>query len=161
VNKTELLDALKKGREDLSEAIAGLSDEDLERPGCVGDWSVKDVLVHISRWEAELVKMLWQVRQGQRPTSQQFAKTPVDETSRQWAAEYHQRPLDLVLDDFEAVHLQTIRRVEAFSNTELTDPQHYPWQQGRPLFEWIAEDSFRHVKEHAGQIRLWRLAQGL
>jgi uncharacterized protein (TIGR03083 family) len=161
MNKEELLDVLEEGREEFLETIAGLTDEDLERPGCVGEWSVKDVLIHISRWEAELVKMLWQIKQGQRPTSQQFIKTPVDEINRLWAAEYHQRPLELALDDFESVRRQTVRRIEAFSNDELTDPRRYPWQQGRPLFDWIAEDSFRHEGEHAVQIRAWRLAQGL
>ena len=161
MNKEELLEALEEGRENFLEVIAGLSYEDLERPGCVGDWSVKDVLIHISRWEAELVKMLWQVKQGQRPTSQQLVKTPVNEINEQWAAENHQRPLALALDDFESVRRQTVRRVEVFSNEELTDPQRYPWQQGRPLFEWIAEDSFRHEAEHAVQIHAWRLVQGL
>jgi hypothetical protein len=158
MKKDELLDALEDGREDTLEVIAGLSDEDLERPGCVGEWSVKDLLIHISRREAELVKMLWQIKQGQRPTSQQFAKTPVDEINRLWVEEYHQRPLELALDDFESVRRQTIRRVQAFSNAELTDPRRYPWQQERPLFDWIAEDSFRHEEEHSGQIRAWREA---
>jgi hypothetical protein len=161
MNKEELLEALEEGREDFWEAIADLTDEDLEHPGCVGEWSVKDVLIHISRWEAELVKMLWQIKQGQHPSSQQFAKMPVDEINRLWVADYHQRPLEMALDDFESVRRQTIRRVETFSNAELTDPRRFSWLQDRPLYEWIAEDSFRHEREHAVQIRAWRDAQGL
>jgi hypothetical protein len=62
---------------------------------------------------------------------------------------------------FDSVRGQTLRRVEVFSNAALIDPRRFPWKQGRPLFEWIAEDSFRHEEEHAGQIRAWRVAQGL
>jgi hypothetical protein len=161
MNKEELFDALEDSREDFLEAIAGLSEDDLQRPGCVDDWSVKDLLIHISRWEAELVKMLWQIKQGQHPSSQQFTNMQVDEINQQWAADYHERSLEMALDDFQSVRRQTIRRVDTFSNAELTDPHRFPWQQGRPMFEWIAEDSFRHEEEHTRQIRAWRVAQGL
>ena len=38
------------------------------QPGVVGQWSLKDILVHLTLWEAELVTLLFQARQGQKPS---------------------------------------------------------------------------------------------
>jgi len=63
MTKDEILDALEDERENLIDAIEGLSDLDLLEAGVVEDWSIKDILAHLSAWEAELVKLLWQARQ--------------------------------------------------------------------------------------------------
>lgn len=156
MTKDELLDALEEERENFMETIAGLSDEELEQPGAAGDWSVKDVITHLSMWEAEMIKLLWQARQGQKPTTIHFTPFKRDEVNQQWVQETRERPLERVFDDFESVRRQTIRRVEAFTEKDLNDPQRYPWLKGRPLSEWISADSFRHDAEHAAQIQAWR-----
>lgn len=155
MNKDEILDALEDVRENFLEVIDGLSDEMLQEPGVVGDWSVKDIMIHISTWEAELVKLLWQVKQGQKPTTVHFSPLDVDERNQEWFKAYHDRQFGRVLADFAAVRKQTSRRVEAFTDKELMDPQHYSWSNGHPLWEWIAEDSFGHEEEHIGQIKEW------
>jgi hypothetical protein len=66
------------------------------------------------------------------------------------------QPVDGVIDDFEAVRKQTIRRLEAFSDDDLNQAQLFTWQGKQPLWEWIANDSFQHENEHAAQIREWR-----
>ncbi|MCU0484489.1 MAG: ClbS/DfsB family four-helix bundle protein [Anaerolineales bacterium] len=161
MNKQELLDQLENERERFLDAIEGLSDEDLQRPGVVGDWSVKDIMSHISRWEAELIKLLWQARQGQKPTSMHFTQVDVDATNLEWFKESHLRPLRMVLDDFQAVRNQTILRTEAFSEKDLADPKRFKWAKDRPLADWIASDSFEHEAEHREHILAWRKAQNI
>jgi hypothetical protein len=159
MNKSEILKALEDTREQFLDAIENLPEGALEEPGVVGEWSIKQVMVHISRWEAEVVKLLWQVRQGQRPTTL-LAHPEVDQINARWAAEALNRPLERVLDDFHGTRAQTILRVEALSNQELTDPQRYPWAAGQALSEWIADDSFRHEAEHMAQVLDWRRKKG-
>ena len=122
---------------------------------------MKDVLSHLSHWEAELVKLLWEASQGDSPTTVHFGKTPVDEVNAAWQAESANRPLERVLADFIAVRKQTSRRVQAFSDKDLNDPQRFPWQDNRPLWDWIATDSFGHEAEHLAQIQEWRLRRGI
>lgn len=161
MNKKEILDRLESEHEHFLDALEGLSEDDLERSGVVGVWSIKDILIHISRWEAELVKLLFQARQGQKPTSMHFAQENVDQTNQAWYEESRHRPLRLALEDFHAVRNQTILRVEAFSDRDFTDPNRYKWAQGRALSEWIASDSFEHEAEHLEQILSWRKAQSI
>jgi hypothetical protein len=156
MTKDEILEALEDEREKFLDAIEGLSDEALQEPGMVGEWSVKDVLSHLIAWEAELVKLLWQAKQGIDPGSAHFGGKSVDELNAAWYAEFQARPLEQVQADFQAVRRQTERRVEAFLDKDLNDPGRYPWLEGHPLWEWVAGDSFEHEAEHAAQIRAWR-----
>jgi hypothetical protein len=156
MNKAEILASLDRRREELLDAIDGLSEEDLLESGVVGEWSVKDLLAHISAWEAELIKLLWQVQQGQKPSSAHFSNKSVDELNAIWHQESFSRPLDRVMADFQAVRRQTARRVEVFSDNELNDNKLYPWLKGQPLWEWVAGDSYEHEAEHTAQILEWR-----
>ena len=161
MTQDEILDALEDQREAFLDAIDGLSDEQLEQPGVVGDWSVKDIMFHLTLWEAELIKLLWQAAQGVQPTTEHFSQTPVDELNASWSLQAHNRSLEQVIDDFAGVRKQTSRRLGAFKDKDLDDPQRYPWLENSPLWEWIAGDSFKHEAEHTDQIRQWREAQGI
>lgn len=156
MTRDEILDALEDEREKFLEAIDGLTDRQIQMPGVVGEWSVKDIMIHLSAWEAEVVKLLWQAKNGQKPSSMHFTQVDVDATNQQWFSDYHSRSLERVQDDFAAVRKQTVRRVEAFSDKDLEDPQRYSWLGDRPLWEWIAGDSFEHEAEHTEQILAWR-----
>lgn len=161
MTKDEILDALEDERENLIDAIDGLSDEDLLEAGVIGDWSIKDILAHLSAWEAELVKLLWQAHQGQPPSGIYASGVQVDEVNAVWSEAARSRPIGRVMDDFISVRKQTVRRVEHFTDADLTDAQHWPWLNGHPLWEWIATDSFQHEAEHAAQIKEWRSKRGI
>lgn len=150
-----MLEALESGREKFLDLIEGLSEQDMQQPGVGGDWSIKDILVHLTRWEAELVKLLWQAHQGRTPTTVQVGELDIDEVNARWSSESRDRPLERALEDFHGVRNQTLRRVESFSDKDLNDARRYPWLDGKPLWEWIETDSFGHEAEHAEGIRLW------
>jgi hypothetical protein len=161
MKKEDLLKELEEEREHFLDAIEGLSDEDLEKPGVMDDWSIKDLLAHLTMWEAELIKLLWQAKQGQKPSSIHFSHIAVDELNARWKSEMQDRSLERVMADFQSVRNQTIRRVEAFSDKDLNDEKRYNWLGGRPLWEWIAGNSFEHEAEHLEQIVTWRNREGL
>jgi hypothetical protein len=156
MNKEAILKELETSQEDFLDAIEGLSEERLQQPGVVGEWSIKDLLVHLTRWEAELVKLLWQAKQGKSPSTAHFSNVAVDEMNERWFQESRPRSLEVALEDFHGVRNQTIRRVEDFNDKELTDPKRYPWLKDTPLWQWIAGDTFEHEAEHTDQIRTWR-----
>lgn len=161
MNKHDLLIQLEESREKFLDSLEDLPQERWIVPGVVGEWSIKDILAHLSRWEAELVKLLWQARQGQRPTTIHLTQVDVDETNRLWYNEARTRSLERVLEDFHSVRNQTLLRVEAFSDKELNDPKKFTWLSSRALWEWIAGDSFEHEAEHAVQIAAWRKQHGI
>lgn len=156
MNKRELLDELESSRERILELIDDLEDAAYEEVGVNGAWSLKDVLAHLTRWEAELVKLLWQISQGQAPTTAHFSGISTEILNEKWLSEMRSRPLRIILEDFHNVRNQTMRRLEAFSEQELNDPKFYRWLSGKPLFVWVAADTFEHEIEHYPQIKGWK-----
>jgi hypothetical protein len=161
MNKAELLSKLKSSHQQMLEAIGGLKAESMLEPGVTGQWCVKDILNHISHWEAELVTHLWWVQQGQKPAIKSYSIEEIDQLNHQWYEEDLERSLEMVTSDFKGVRKQTIRRVEALSEDNLTKADRFPWMKGKPLAELIASYSFEHDLEHIDQIRNWRLQKGI
>lgn len=155
MNKREIMRALEESHEPILQVLDGLSDEEMLEPGVVGDWTLKDVIAHLARWEAELVKLLWQVRQGLHPTSILVGEMDYDSINARWQQEDKSRPLERILADFYGVRNQTLRRMGDFKDQDLVDPERYPWLNGKPLWLKIAGNSFAHDQEHLEQINHW------
>ena len=156
MKKDELISTLTGSRQQILNLLEGFSPEQMEIPGVIEQWSLKDLLVHLTRWEAESVKLLWQAKQGKRPTTVHFNQNGIDSINERWYHESKSRSIDMVWKDFVAVREQTLRRVKDFSEDELDNPQAYDWLDGRALWEWIAGDSYKHEAEHAENIREWK-----
>src|SRR6266566_268986 len=58
MDKQQLLKQLEKAWAAIKESYAGLSDSQLPEPGVMGNWSVKDILAHLTTWEEEALKYL-------------------------------------------------------------------------------------------------------
>jgi hypothetical protein len=53
-----LLERLEAAWTALGDAYAGLDDAQLVEPGVVDDWSVKDIVAHVTTWEQEALEHL-------------------------------------------------------------------------------------------------------
>jgi len=156
MKKDKLISALTDGRQEFLNLLEDVSTEEMDIPGVLNQWSLKDLLVHLTRWEAELVKLLWQAKQGNKPTTVHFNPIGIDAINELWYQESKPRQMDMVWQDFVAVRQQTVRRVKEFGEDELNDQHHYPWLESKPLWQWIADDSFEHEAEHAADIQAWK-----
>jgi hypothetical protein len=153
MNRDELIEKLERSRENFLELVEDLDDAAMVEVLTSDHWSITDILAHLARWEAELVKLLWQLRQGQRPTTAHFTGDTVDATNARWQKEDRTRPLERILTDFHGVRNQTLRRLEGFTDRELNDEKRFPWLNGKPLWQWVASDSFEHEAEHIASVQ--------
>jgi hypothetical protein len=156
MKKTELLEALEEERTELQEMLEDLPDEILHAPGVLGEWSVKDILNHLTFWEGQTVTLLFQAKRGMaKPSTAHFSAETVDALNQRWYLEGKDRPLELVWKDWLGVRRQLIRRVAEMTDEELSDARRYPWLKGRPLYQWVLDDSIDHEADHADAIREW------
>jgi hypothetical protein len=54
MKKDQVLNRLEKAWATFQESYAGLSNTQLMETGVMGDWSVKDILAHVTTWEEAL-----------------------------------------------------------------------------------------------------------
>ncbi|GAP14082.1 mycothiol maleylpyruvate isomerase N-terminal domain [Longilinea arvoryzae] len=157
MNKAELLKRLAENRDQLNVLLEGVPEEELIKPGAYGEWSVKDVLEHISRWESELIKVLYQAAQGAEPESEVFNPEYL-KVNDVWFQESKDRPLERVMDDFQSARKQLIRRMTDFPEKQLTTPGVYPWMKKHALIVLLKDIALEHEEEHLEGLKTWRAA---
>jgi len=154
MNKSQLLESIQKEREAFEVSFADLTPEQMTMPGVMGEWSVKDILGHIALWESHLVTLLYSIERGVAPRLHRSSE--VDKINAQSFAEQRERPLDRVLADFHAVHVQLLKRLDTTHERDLTDPKRFRWMEGEPLEKLMTSDTFKHYAEHRPAIEAWR-----
>ncbi len=164
MNRDEILEELDNSRERLLVALEPLPDEALLQPGVMGDWSIADLLDHLTAWESELVTAFMHIDQGKRPIRMLEAFADVDGYNTRRQAENQDRDLDQIFDDLHSVRVQLEQWLEEFSDRDLIDPSRYDWAKGLPLWHIIKENSFGHEAEHLPEIEAfssnWQAGHG-
>jgi uncharacterized damage-inducible protein DinB len=159
--KADLIADLQAARARLLDALDGLTEDQMMRPGAVGIWSIKDTLGHLVAWEAEVVTVLSRLDLYRRRTPKIMEIEDIDEWHEK---QYHvnaRRSLRAVLDDFHGVHTHLIQAIEALDNRTLDDNRRFPWMEGEPLSYLVMENAAWHEEEHAEDIEQWRAEENL
>jgi len=155
MRKADLIQAISDQRGKMLDELESLSDEHMLESGAAGYWSVKDILHHLTMWEAELVKTLFHAHQGTQPVTELFNEN-CDPINLAWYQTGKDRPLERVMMDFDGVRLQTLRRLNELSDAELNNAQRYPWMNGHSL-SWLVEGvCIEHEAFHVHDIQDWR-----
>ena len=134
--------------------LAQLSVAEINQPGAVGVWSVKDVLAHIAFWERYTVIMLQSIAHGETPDL--VADDATERNNASVVAQYYQRSLAAVIADWQQAREELLDALEDLDDEDLNDPDRFPWSAGRSLLDRIGSNSFDHEQEHIEQIRAWR-----
>ncbi len=151
---TEVLSKVEAGRKAWVDLLESVPVERRDEPGACGEWTLKDVLVHMNYWQAHLVTMLFNVRQGGTVKTVN-SEEEVQENNRRWHEQGKDRLWELAWADSEGLHRQILRRVKEFNDEELNRSNLHPALGKKPLWQWIEQDTWGHEEEHAELIRQW------
>ncbi len=152
--KAELLREMRTGYAAFEAVLAPLSDAQLTASGMDGDWSIKDILVHIGIWQARAARSLEFAGRDEEPRHD----FPVDNEEEMHAfnnatvAAGRARSLAQVLADYRASYGQLQVAVEALNEDALFDAGRFSWMEGDPLWKNVAGNTFWHYPEHIATI---------
>ena len=153
INVAELITLIRETSTRMELLLAQLSVAEINQPGAVGVWSVKDVLAHIGFWERYGANIIRDAMRGSTPDL-----VADDETERNNAsvvAQYYQRSLAAVIADWQQAREDLLEEIEGLADVDLNDPDRFPWSEGRTLLDRLTGNSFGHEQEHIEQIRAW------
>ena len=153
MNKAQLLHKLDIAWLDLNDSFAGLSETQMVQPGVTGDWSVTDILGHVTTWEEEALKHLPHILEGKRPPRYSVLYGGIDAFNALKTAENRERPPAEVLARFEVVHERLVAYIEAAPDELIATETRFRRR--------IRLDTYSHYPIHARAIREWRAAQGI
>lgn len=153
MRKQEVLNRIEESRSAFTALVESVPPERRDEPGASGEWSLRETIVHINYWQGQLVTLLYQVRQGQKPaTVQSDLNLDVDRQNARWHELGKTRTWEAAWADYQALGRQIPRRVAEFSDDELARLRF----AGRDLATIIANDTWDHLEEHARDLRAWR-----
>lgn len=146
-----LLERTKRERAGLAALWSSLSDAQMiARPGPQADWSVKDVIAHISWWEAAMCDLIPRAIAGQTIA---FDGT-VDDANTSAFNESRDAPLDAVLERFDGSLAQVEALLRTLSDEQINDiavSQIF----GKPLRHFIAANTYGHYADHLDDLRAY------
>ncbi len=155
MNLKELTQALKDSRASYDAFLKTLSTSELEQPGTCGpDWSIKDVLSHLTACEAEIVTHLAKARSGKPPTRIDFTDAEIEAQNARWFEANRGRPLDRVLADFQGVRRQLQRQIDGYADAGLKSRP--AWLKGKTVAEYVIGEVLEHDTEHLAALQSTR-----
>lgn len=153
MNKDQLLKKLDRAWMDLQDSYAGLSKKDLTRPGVTGNWSVRDIIVHVSWWEEESLKHLPVILQGKRPPRYSVLHGGIDAFNAKMTETNRKLSLAEVLRRRDAVHARLVAYIRKAPEGQITEETRFRRR--------LRLDTYGHYPKHARGIRAWRTRKGV
>jgi hypothetical protein len=148
--RSELLAELDQEWAKAERICAGMSEADMTTPDVQGEWSVKDILVHLSAWEKYLLDRLGYVMTGQHPHYP--AMSSWDDVHRFNARVYEEnkdRPLTSVVIEFRSLYRGVMTVLEALDDEILNQPFTYDFpNDALTVLQLIRSNTYEHYQEH-------------
>jgi hypothetical protein len=153
--RDQLLLEMDAARHRVTEAIAGLSDEQMSRAELDG-WSVKDHLAHMTWWHEMRFFEVSRVARGGGPgfpviEPDEAGADPVDEINERFTSNRRDLPLSQVLADLDFAREMVRQAVANCPEDRLA----------LRFYEEIGPNGAGHDTEHAEMITAWRKNKGV
>lgn len=132
------------------ESYAGLSDARMTEPGVMGDWSVKDVLAHVTTWEEEALKHLPTIIAGGRPP-RYAAQGGIDAFNARMAEQKRGLSLADARRHLDETHRRLIDFIQGIPEDQLAGDSRCRRR--------LRLDTYGHYPLHDEAIRTWRERQ--
>jgi hypothetical protein len=148
MNTERVLKRLDSAWRDFEASYAGLSSTELLVPGVSRDWSVRDIIAHVTWWEEEALKHMPLVREGGRPPRYSVRYGGIDAFN----ALMTEKRRDLSLAEVLRQHGETHGRLIDYV---LHAPEELFTRETR-FRRRLRLDTYGHYPIHARAIRAWR-----
>ncbi len=149
----DLIATLTAQRQELLAALAGLSDEQLDRKSVVGDWSIKNALAHLAAWEQVVTQITPErLRTGVYPEALRAINADEDaNNAREIAASEHLTPAEQ-LAALARARADLTAMIRALGDDALA--REHPWPEwDPPLAKYFLASIGEHETEHGAAIR--------
>ncbi|MDQ2998204.1 MAG: ClbS/DfsB family four-helix bundle protein [Chloroflexota bacterium] len=139
--------------------LAEVGEGCMTQPGAAGDWSVKDVMAHLTSYSRWFVNASEAHFRGELPPLDGTEGMDFEQRNLFWYQQTRELSLAEVQAESQRVFSRLLEVVEAHSEEFLTQPQQFEGVPG-PLLVWkmLEGDGYEHYREHMRSIRAW-LAQ--
>ncbi len=152
MDKAEFLRHVRADWQRWQAALDELGEARMTQPGVAGDWSVRDVIAHITWSEREMLGVLRQ----RALAGSELWRLDADQRNAAIYAQNRGRPLADVLQGAQAVHEQLVEALEELPEEHYGNPARFrdmpadwlPWRV-------LAGNTYEHYEHHLNDVRKW------
>ena len=142
-------DDLKKSHVGILAAVENLTSEEMAREKTIGEWSVRDVILHIAMWEGEVLKALavWKTGHGfdsSYVTDYNF----ILKFNDFWIENLKHFSPQQILQMFNLTHFALIIEVAAI-------PEEI-WEKRGGVPKWLRDVTVDHNDEHISKLHAYK-----
>jgi hypothetical protein len=151
----ELIDLVNTEHDTWQALIEQIEPEKMLEPGVSGEWSLKDVIAHLTWHENEMIGMI---------RSHTFKGSDLwdlitDERNAIIHEENRDKSLQQVQDESNQVHQQLMELLPTLSDEDLTKPDNFigmppDWQP----WTILADNTYQHYQHHIRDLKRWMAA---
>lgn len=163
MNKSELYNWLQAEHQRWEEFLAEINPTQMELAGVAGDWSIKDVVAHLTGWDVWVLARLQAAVRGEpQPAPPWSAQLQTDDEINAWIYESNRaKSVQQVLDESHQVSQQILALVKALPDEVRVET--IRGSSGRDYyFVWLGDqrfqpgESFDHFRDdHETEMRAW------
>jgi hypothetical protein len=148
MSRAGLLSRLDARWQELVASYAGLSEPELLEPGVTGTWSVKDIIAHVTTWEAEALAHRPVILAGGKPPRYSVTHGGINAFNAQMTQRNREFPLAEALRRRDDTHRRLIELVRGLPEEALASDTR--------VRRRLRLDTYGHYPIHARAIRAWR-----
>jgi DinB superfamily len=152
---TRLASILQAERTQWNALLAQVGLDRMEEPGVEGEWSVKELVAHLTWYEQAIVEGARQFLSTGTFTRRRPADMGLDELNAHIAAESRARPTSGVLAEADEVFGQLLRVIAACPEDLLNDPRRLGLPEDMVPWMGVANNSYAHYRQHEPALRAW------
>jgi hypothetical protein len=162
MKKSELLDWLHEEYRQWEAFLDQIGPARMDQPGVNGDWSMKDIVAHLTGWHPRLIARIQAAQRGEpEPLPPWPAHLQTEDEINAWIYESNRgRSVREVLDESQRVFQQYLAVIEGLPDDVRIDPVH----QGERVYllVWLGDkrfpagEFFDHFHDdHEPDVRAW------
>jgi len=154
--KTDLLESIRKSWADLTDVLGELSEEQMTQPEVQDEWTVKDIMAHVSAWHRLAMD---RIHAGTAGEEIQIPVIKGDEFVDAFNADVYQRSKDQALDkvmaEFHAAYNEFMAQIEALDDDLLFQTLPFDWAGDLTYQVLISANTHWHYPDHIEAILKW------
>jgi len=152
----QLLEVMRTARSNWEALLTEAGEARLSEPGVEGDWSLKDIIAHISYYEGWAADCVAALRRGEPLPRSEYRGLELDERNARIYERNRERSLTDVLCDSQNSFQRSLDAIQGLRDEDLYDRE---FMRGYGV-EWVVHeliegDTYEHYQDHIASVRAW------
>lgn len=156
ITRAAVITLIRAEHEQIEAILAQMSPQQIEQPGVDGDWSVRDLLAHITDWEQYLVQRIGAAKRGDPPPRRELPdQAAMDRINEQTRQASRDRSLAEIRAAFDQSIIDVFTLLDTLDDADLLPESRVSRALGGPVLQYIAGETWEHYGEHRPALEAW------